>query len=76
MSVVCDDHRLEFLTQLVVVVEASERNAVALSQVAEWDVLLLTLINRTRSFVPPELSPTESLPQLLVRMYSSRVAGK
>ncbi len=49
MSVVCDGHRLEFLTQLVVVIEASERNAVAISQVAEWDVLLLTLINRSRS---------------------------
>lgn len=49
MSVVCDSHRLEFLTQLVVVIEASERNAVAVSQVAQWDVILLTLINRSRS---------------------------
>ena len=53
MILVCDTHRLEFLTQLVVVIENSDRNAVAISQVAEWDVFLLTLINRSR---PSELS--------------------
>jgi hypothetical protein len=49
MSIVCDSQRLEFLSQLVVVIEACERNAVALSQVSEWDMLLLTLINRSRA---------------------------
>jgi hypothetical protein len=49
MAIVCDAQRLEFLTQIVVAVEASERNAVAISQVVEWDVLLLTLVNRSRS---------------------------
>jgi hypothetical protein len=60
LILVCNTHRLEFLTQLVVVIENSDRNAVAISQVAEWDVFLLTLINRCRPSGLSLLSPPHS----------------
>ncbi len=63
MAIVCDKYRLEFLTQIVVVVEGFERNAVAISQVPDWDVLLLTLINRSRSsFSESSSQPSSSSP--------------